>query len=231
MLTKEEFEALPEKAQGAFVLDGEEYVPAKDGKLKQTLNDVDSKYKATLQKLTEYESKQAEVAAAAEAAALEKLKKEGKVDELLADVERRNNETKRQYDERIERLTNQIKTEKRSATLSQLAAELATDKGQAVFKKIIAERIDVDAESGKVTFLNEDGSASSLDLAGFKAELLKDDTLSPVLKANVTTTGGGLANGSNGTGGASPQTAKRDAFTSWNPVKQMEFIKSGGKIV
>lgn len=198
MLTKDEFEALPEKARAAFVLDGEEYIPAKDGKLKQTLNDVDSKYKSAMSELEEFKRKQAEQIAAAEAAALEKLKKEGKVDELLADVERRNGETVKQFNERIERLTNQIKTEKRSAILSELAGEMATDKGAKVFKKLIESRIEVDAETGKVTFLNDDGSASSLDLAGFKAELLKDESLEPVLKANVVTSGGGMANGSSG---------------------------------
>lgn len=198
MLTKDEFEALPEKARAAFVLDGEEYIPAKDGKLKQTLNDVDSKYKSAMSELEEFKRKQAEQIAAAEAAALEKLKKEGKVDELLADVERRNGETVKQFNERIERLTNQIKTEKRSAILSELAGEMATDKGAKVFKKLIESRIEVDAETGKVTFLNDDGSASSLDLAGFKAELLKDESLEPVLKANIVTSGGGMANGSSG---------------------------------
>ena len=55
MLSKEDFEALPEKARAAFVLDGDEYVPAKDAKLKQTLNDVDSKYKELQKQLSTYE--------------------------------------------------------------------------------------------------------------------------------------------------------------------------------
>ena len=97
-------------------------------------------------------------------------------------------------------MTNQIKTEKRSALVSDLAAELATEKGSRAFKALVQSRIDVDAETGKVTFLNDDGSASSLDLNGFKAELMKDDSLSPLLKADLVTQGGGNVKGSNGDG-------------------------------
>lgn len=198
MLTKDEYEQLPEKARAAFTQEGDQFVPAKDAKLKQTLNDLDNKYRETSAKLTEYESKQQQQQAEAERKALEKLKAEGKVDEILADAERRLGESKTAYEQRIERMTNQIKTEKRSALVADLAGELATDLGSKAFKALVANRIDVDAETGKVTFLNADGSASALDLAGFKAELLKDDSLSPLLKGNITTFGGGLANGSVG---------------------------------
>ena len=193
-LNAEQFEQLPDFIKTDYVQDGEVYrhvAEAKVSKLKSSLDGLDSKLK-------EFERKQQEEIQRAEQAALEKLKKEGKVDELLADVERRNGETVKQFNERIERLTNQIKTEKRSAILSELAGEMATDKGAKAFKKLIESRIEVDAETGKVTFLNDDGSASSLDLAGFKAELLKDESLEPVLKANVVTSGGGMANGSSG---------------------------------
>lgn len=203
MLTKEEYEGLPEKARGAFTQEGDLFVPAKDAKLKQTLNELDSKYKEASSKLSEYEQSQAQRQAEAERKALEKLKSDGKVDEIIADIERRNGETVKQFQDRIERMTNQIKTEKRSALVADLAAELATDKGSRAFKALVQSRIDVDAETGKVTVLNDDGSASSLDLNGFKAELMKDDSLSPLLKADVVTTGGGMAKGSSGGGSAS----------------------------
>lgn len=200
MLTKEEYEGLPEKARGAFTQEGDLFVPAKDAKLKQTLNELDSKYKEASSKLSEYEQSQAQRQAEAERKALEKLKAEGKTDEIIADIERRNGETVKQFQDRIERMANQIKTEKRSALVADLAAELATDKGSRAFKALVQSRIDVDAETGKITFLNDDGSASSLDLNGFKAELMKDDSLSPLLKADLVTQGGGNVKGSNGDG-------------------------------
>ncbi|AXQ65844.1 MAG: putative capsid scaffold protein [Caudoviricetes sp.] len=126
-------------------------------------------------------------------------------------------------------MTNQIKTEKRSSIVADLAASMATDKGSKAFKALIASRIDIDAESGKVTYLNEDGSASSLDLAGFKAELMKDDSLSPLLKADIVTNGGGNLNGNND-GSASVKTMKREQFDQLSDKNKMEFVKTGGKI-
>ena len=231
-LTQEQFEVLPDFIKTDYQQDGEVYrhsAEFKAAKLKSSLDGLDSKLKETSGRLSEYEQKQAERQAEAERKALEKLKADGKVDEILADAERRIGETTKQFNERIDRMANQIKTEKRSSVVSDLA-ELATDKGRAAFKKLIASRIDVDAETGKVTYLNDDGSASSLDLAGFKAELLKDDSLSPLLKGDVVTTGGGNAQGSTG-GSASVKTMKRSQFDSLGPNEKMEFTKSGGKII
>lgn len=198
-LTKEQFDQLPDFVQGDYAEHEGAFVPVaelKVGKLKQSLDGLDSKLK-------EYEKNESAKLEQARNEALEKLKKEGKLDEILADAERRIGETKSAYEARIERMTSQIKTEKRSALVADLASELATDSGSKAFKRLVSDRIDVDAETGKVTFLNDDGSASSLDFAGFKAELLKDDSFAPLLKGNVTTTGGGKAQGSTGTGSAS----------------------------
>lgn len=198
-LTQEQFESLPEFARQDYKEHEGAFVPVGDLKalmLKTSLDKLDDELK-------EYRGKDAARTAEAERAALEKLKKEGKVDEIVADAERRIGETAKQYQERLTKLENQIKTEKRSALVSDLASELATDLGLTAFKRLVSSRIDVDAETGKITFLNDDGSASSLDLAGFKAELSKDPVLAPVLKASVATRGGGLVNGSNQSGGAS----------------------------
>ena len=195
-LTLEQFEQVPDFLKADYIQDGEVFRHASDlkvGKLKSSLDGLDAKLK-------EFEKGEQAKIEAAQAAALDRLKKEGKVDEILADAERRIGETQKQFQERYEKMSNQIKTEKRSALVADLAAEIATDKGSRAFKALVQSRIDVDAETGKVTFLNDDGSASSLDLSGFKAELMKDDSLSPLLKADLVTQGGGKANGSNGDG-------------------------------
>lgn len=190
-LTQEQYEQLPDFVKSEYVQSESGFIHAeavKVSKLKTSLDGLDSKLK-------EYQGKDAERAAEAERAALEKLKKEGKVDEILADAERRIGETSKQYQERIERMSTQIKTEKRTAIVADLSAELATDAGSHAFKALVASRIDVDPETGKVTFLNADGSASALDLAGFKAELSKDPVFAPVIKAAINTIGGGFAQG------------------------------------
>lgn len=198
-LTKDQFEQLPEFVRQDYAEHEGAFVPVaelKVSKLKSSLDGMDAKLK-------DFERKEAEKLAEAQSRALEQLKKEGKVDEILADADRRLNESQKQWQDRVERMSNQIKTEKRSAIVADLAAEVATEKGSAAFKRLVANMIDVDAETGKVTFLNADGSASALDLRGFKAELEKDDVFAPLLKANVATQGAGLANGSNHSGSAS----------------------------
>lgn len=198
-LTQEQFESLPDFVKSDYTEHDGSFVSVaelKVGKLKESLNGLDSKLK-------EFEKNESAKLEAARAEALEKLKKDGKVDEILADAEKRIGETKAGYEERLQRMTAAIKTEKRTALVADLAGELATDSGSKAFKRLVSDRIDVDAETGKVTFLNEDGSASSLDFAGFKAELLKDDSFAPLLKAGVVTKGGGNAQGSTGAGGAS----------------------------
>lgn len=225
-LTQEQFESLPDFVKSDYAEGEGGFVPVaelKVSKLKSSLDGMDAKLK-------DFERKESEKMAEAEKAAFERLKKDGKVDEIVADAERRIGETAKQYQERLTKLENQIKTEKRSALVSDLASELATDVGLTAFKRLVSSRIDVDAETGKITYLNDDGSASSLDLAGFKAELSKDPVFAPVLKANVATRGGGLANGSQGSGSANAPKATRAQFAAMNPSQQMAHIKSGGTV-
>lgn len=228
----ESLEKVPEDWRDQFVeveVDGKKGYQDKDSlALKQLAFNVKEENKAVKGRLSEFEKQQAEKLADAERKAFEKLKAEGKTDEIVADLERRNGETVKQFQDRIDRLTNSIKTEKRTALVADLAADLATDSGSKAFKRLVADRIDVDPETGKVTFLNDDGGASSLDLAGFKAELLKDDSLAPLLKAGIVTKGGGNAQGSTGQGGANKPKATRNQFDGMNPSERMSFIKSGG---
>ncbi len=207
-LTQEQFESLPEFLTGQYekVGEGESLVyrhssEIKASKLKESLNGLDSKLKERESALTEYTSKEAERAAEAERKAFEKLKSEGKVDEIIADYEKRSTETKAQYEKRIETLMSGIKSEKRNAIVSDLAS-LATDKGSKAFKRLIADRVEYDPETGKTIFLDDAGRATSLDYEGFKAEILNDDTFESLIKAPVSTTGGLDVNGSGNHSGA-----------------------------
>lgn len=221
MLTKEEYESLPEKARGAFAQEGDLFVPAKDAKLKQTLNELDNKYKEASTKLSEYEQRQAESQSEAERKALEKLKSEGKVDEILADADRRIGETTKQYQERIDKMIATSKSSKRDEIVADLSS-FATDKGRAAFKRLTASLIDYDPETGKEIYFNEDGSASSAKTrAEFMKEVIeKSETFEPLLKAsNLVTQGGGMANGntggsaSAGTNNAAAEAAKKKGDT------------------
>ena len=63
--------------------------------------------------------------------------------------------------------------------------------GAKAFKKLISDRVSYDPETDKYTFTDEDGGATSLDLAGFKADILKSDTYAAMLKATVSSGGHG----------------------------------------
>lgn len=212
-LTQEQFEQLPEFIRGDYEKAGEVYRPVAEGKLsvlKGKMNELDDKFKTTDSQLKEILAKHEDDRTKAEQAALERLKKEGKIDEILADHERRANESKAQYEARLEKMANAIKTKERSLIVSDVAKELKVfDDSGKLFSKMIQDRIDVDPETGKVTFLDENGGATSLDKAGFIAELAKDSAYDRLRQANVAT--GGNANGNNGTGGGA---AKK--FTDYN---------------
>jgi hypothetical protein len=229
-LTVEQFGQLPDFVKDDYEKSGEVYRPKAEGKvatLKASLDALDVKHKTTDAQLREILAKSEDDRTKAEQAAFERLKKEGKVDELIADYERRMGETKKQYEDRIEKMTAAAKNDKRSAIVSELVSELATEKGKKAFARLVEGRIDYDPETGKTIFLNEDGSASSLDLAGFKAEIEKSDLFESLVKAQVNR--GGDARGSNDRGGAS-KTMKRSDFEALNPVQRAKFMKEGGNL-
>ena len=101
-LSKEVFDSLPDPVKEDYEQVGEVYKPKAEGKaaaLKASLDALDGKFKTTDAQLKEIMAKSEEDRTKAEQAAFERLKKEGKVDELIADYERRMGETKKQYEE------------------------------------------------------------------------------------------------------------------------------------
>lgn len=240
--TQEQFAQLPEFMQKDLVKVGEGYKHAGVVKLKESLNDLDSKvksYESQTQelsgKLTAFEQAQKDAIEKAQQEAYDRAKKEGNVgeiekryQEMLEDSKKRSGETIAQYEDRIKKMTDNIRNEKVNAVVSDLAARHATDQGREAFKRLVKSMIDYDAEKGELMFKDSNGSALGLDLAGFEAELSKDAALAPVLKANVATTGGGLANGGNGS--AAPKTVNRATFDKMSHQERGKFFSSGGKV-
>lgn len=212
-LTKEQYEQLPDFVKSEYVQTDDGYKHGGVVKLKESLNNLDTKYKETEGRLSEFEQKQKEAIEAAQREAYEKAKKEGNIDEIekryqeqLEDAQKRVGETETQYKERLEKLTNGIKSEKINSIVADLAGELATDSGREAFKQLAKSLVDYDPEQTKTIFKGLDGSATSLDLEGFKADLKKNPVFAPLLKADVTAQGGGMANGnSNGSAEGKPK--------------------------
>lgn len=223
-LTAEQYGQVPDFLKGDFEQVGEVYRHKTEGKvstLKASLDGLDAKLKA--QQLAEDQKLKD-----AEAKAFEKLKKEGKADEIIADYEKRLGETKKQFEDRIAKMTDAAKRDKRASIVAELSSELATESGKKAFARLVESRIDYDPENGKTIFLNEDGSASSLDLAGFKADIIKSEIFSPVIKATVNT--GGIASGNKQDKGSARKTITRAEFEGMDANQRSIFFKDGGKL-
>lgn len=209
-LSKEQYEQLPDFIRDDYTEVDGTYKHAGMLKVKQTANELDtrakeleSKYGEVSGRLTEFEKGEAEKLEAARKEAYEKARKEGNTEELekqwqekLQDAERRAGESEKKYQERMSGLA--VKQQK--AIAAELS-EYATPAGKSAFKRLIESQIKVDPETGEETYLNEDGSASSLNREQFIAELKTSETFKPLLAADIATQGGGDVNG-NGQGSA-----------------------------
>ena len=217
-LTKEQFEELPDFAKSQYIKDGEGYSHKGMMKVKQTANDLDDKLKEVNSRFDDLSKSEKEKIETARQEAYDKAKAENDVEaiesrwkEKYEDLERRNGETKKEYEDRIQRLADKSK----SAVAADLA-DISTDIGKAAFKRLIKDRIQVDPETDEVTYLDEDGRATSLDKESFIAELKKDVMFMPLIKSDIVTNGGGKANGSNG--GRAPE--KR----AFNEMKAQDLV-------
>lgn len=209
-LTVDQFGQLPEFVKGDYEQVGEIYRPKAEGKasaLKASLDALDGKFKTTDAQLREILAKHEDDRTKAEQAALERLKKDGKVDEIVSDLTKRHGETIKQYEDRIAKRDQRFISTERASIISGMAKDLNVfDDSLKLFSKIIQDRISVDPETGKETYLDESGGATSLDRAGFIAEIAKDSAFDRMRKAAVNN--GGKANGNNGQGGGASDLSK-----------------------
>lgn len=230
MIEVKDLADIPEKYRADYVeveKDGAKIYQHKDfvtvvGAMKRKGEERD----ALANELKTFKSQEAAKQAEAEKKALEKLKAEGKIDEILADSEKRHGETIKQFEERIAKRDAVVIKKARDAVVSELSA-LATEVGAKAFKKLISERVDYDPETDKYSFKDEDGGATSLDLAGFKADVLKSPTYAAMLKAQASSGGFGT-NAS--TGGGAAKTITRAQFDAMSQSARAAHFKSGGTI-
>ena len=218
-LTKEIFDTLPELVQANYELSGDVYVTKdslKVGALKDSLNKVYTERDGLRSQMTEAEQKKAdEIAQAKEDALKEALEKNNSeeatrlLQEKLADAERRAGETESKFKERL----NAIAKEKESVVISGMS-QLARTGAERALSRLLKDYIKVDADTGETTFLNDDGSASSLNKEQFIKSLNDNDLFKPLLKAELPTHGGGQSNGSLGLGGAGERPKPKSQKTN-----------------
>lgn len=202
MYNQEQYDSLPDWMQKDLVKDGDVYKHAGLVTVKKTADALNADKQALAEQLAQYKASEAAKIAEAEQRAYEKAKKDGNVDELekrlkqqVDDAQRRADETAAQFKDRMAKLA--MKEQK--ALAAQIAAKYAVDEqSQDLLTELLTRQIQVDVETDQVVFLDANGSALSVDRAGFEVEFVKTPRYQRLLKADVTTTGGGKANGNNG---------------------------------
>lgn len=242
-LNKEQYEQLPDFAKSEYVEVNGEYKHGGLVKVKQTADELNGKLETERRereqlskRLEEIEASQAQKIEEARKQALEQARNKGDVAEIekryqeqMADLEKRTAERVR--NETLAEISSQRASEKAQELARKIAVQKAVDEdaGDALFE-LLQKRVTFDKDTGKPVFLNDDGSASSLDEKGFIAEVEKSKRYKHLIKASVTTKGGGLLNGSQDGSGAPVKTASRSDFETWTQSQRAAFFKSGGKL-
>ncbi len=222
-LTQEQYEQLPEFIRDDYKEVDGVYKHAGLVKVKQTANELDTQLKASKksneelsEQMNAFEQKKQDEIEAATALAL----KNAKTDKDVEEIERIHNQ-------KMDDLKIRVQQETRDTIAQETAQAIAKEKAQKTASRI-AEAIAVDDDAlelltsafdkrikfndeGAVTFMNEDGTASSLDEAGFLAEVQAAPRYKRLRKAKVTTTDSGKANGSGNGGGRTANDANEAA--------------------
>jgi hypothetical protein len=211
-LTQEQFDELPDYAKSAFAQQGETYIPAKDAKLKSTLDELDGKYKTLSKQMEEREQQEIEKIEAAKAQALEEAKTNKDVDAIEKRYKEQMEDARsRAFEEGKTQAQTEFKVQqaesKASSIVDKIAMSVAVDQDAAeVIGDLIKSRIEVDPDTGEEVFKDAKGSALSVTRDEFISELKKENKFKRLVKADVTTSGGGMANGS-GSGGSATMKA------------------------
>jgi hypothetical protein len=232
--TKEQFEQLPEFAKKDYVEVEGNYRHAGFAKVKSTADQLDAKAKNYAAELESLRANEQAKIDEARKQAFDDAVKSGKTDVVLKQLtEQLENEKKtraeiqKQYEDKINTMSETAKKKATEARIKGLSS-LAADDSRLAFERLLRQYIDANTETMQNVYLDDDGRATSMNDAEFEASLMKNPLFKPLLKASVTTSGGGNLNGSGSRGGAS-KTVSRDTFDSWTHDQRSKFISSGGR--
>lgn len=199
-LNEEQFEQLPDFLKTEYKEVDGVYKNAAVMTLKQTNNDLNSRFNELDIKFKGFEEQKAADIEAAKAKALEEAKSSKDIEAIERQYQEQMQDLERRTTERVKNETlSEFKKEQASKDAANLAKEisikLAADDAQDDLNALIGMRVKAD-ESGNIVFLNADGSASTMS----KDEFIEDvkSKHKYLVKATVTTTGAGAANGNLG---------------------------------
>lgn len=209
-LTQEQFDTLPDFLKEDYTEVDGAYKHAGMMKVKQTANDLDARLKARdgeynelNERVTASEKEKADQLEADKNKKLESAKSNKDIDaierqhaEQMADLEKRVSE--RVKLETVKELSAESAKKEMKSIAAQIASELGVDKESIeLLGDVLPSRITLN-EQNQIIYLNADGSASTLDRAGFAEEVRNTPKYKKHIKALLPTQSNGIANGNNG---------------------------------
>ena len=173
------------------------------------------------------ETKQAKAKAKAEAEekalmADEKARKDGDFEQLF----KSSSDQVKLYKDQLDNLTSSIATEKRNSEAMKIATQLADGYNAELLSEKIAQRLKYTDEGVKI--LDSNGQLTVSTVEDLKNEFQSNERFASLLKGNQSS-GGGAPGGKSGS--AASKVIQRADFEGMTPLKQMEFIQSGGKLI
>lgn len=230
----ESLDAIPEDERDNYVeseWDGKKGYQHKDvAKLAHAYKETKAKRDADRARLEELESKvsgfeeeKRKAAEEAEKKAYEKAKKEGNVEELEQRHQQQlEHERKTGYEEGYQaakkEFSEQAAKQTAQSIANKLAAKLAVDEYSAeILQEQFVKSIQVDPESQEQVFLDSEGKATTWKLEDYEKQVINNPRFKRLIKADVVTNGGGMANGSNGS------NAPRKPLKEMTDAERLEF--------
>lgn len=196
VLTKEQYEGLPDYAKEGFALIGDQYLPVKDASLKKLADDLDKKRETLEEQLSSFQAdEQKKINEATEKArkeALEEAMKDGgdKVEQLIAEqVEaekgKLNTEWEEKFNSQSEKL-NALRGNAKSGLVDSIIAQSnVTGKAAVAMKVLLSNLVDVD-EDGNEVYKLSDGNVSEYKRDDFVENVIKkDDLFAALIKPDV----------------------------------------------
>jgi hypothetical protein len=231
ILTKEEFEKLPEALQGEYKLEGENATLTLEGHEdafveKGKWQEAEKHRKNAETKALEVEKREAQLLKDIEAA----KGNEKKIAELResheAEVARIKEENEAQLKE--------IKASQHRALIDAEATKFANEHFTvpSIMKDAFAKRITVEEIDGQPVLraLEADGKASSKSLEQVQKEFLENKEFSSIIKASKGK-GGGATPPEGGKGGGATKQVTRAEFDGMSQAERLTFSKEGGEVV
>jgi hypothetical protein len=131
------------------------------------------------------------------------------------------------YKTELASLRDGIASERQGSAAMKLAAELADGVNAELLSTFIAPRLKYTDEGIKI--LDNNGQLTVSTVEDLKADFQNNPRFLALLKGNQSSGGG--ASGGQKSSGATSKTITRSEFDALSPMKRMEFVKAGSKII